>query len=139
MAKRLFQGEFGPIQRVYLLQTLMEEATADEGEDLMIRYNLNGIELNEEGFQKLSAEISLAPMVGNFPMPWGKERVQLFFGEVPLGESIEPIVIRKGFVRQLLAGGKIGAQGNRPYYEVCTDAKLLELARKKCASPTPKS
>ena len=41
--------------------------------------------------------------------------------------------------RQLLTGGKIGAQGNRPYYEVCTDAKLLELARKKCASPKPKN
>ena len=53
---------------------------------MLVRYNLNGIELNEEGFQKLSAEIALAPMGGNFPMPWGKERVQLYFGEVPLGE-----------------------------------------------------
>ena len=121
------------------LQTLMEDAAADEGEELLIRYNLNGIELNEEGFQKLSAEISLAPMGGNFPLPWGKERVQLFFGEVPLGESLEPIVIRKGFVRQLLPGGKIGAQGNRPYYEVCTDAKLLELARKKSPASARKS
>jgi hypothetical protein len=138
MAKRLFQDNPAPFN-VYHLQTLMEDAAADEGEELLIRYNLNGIELNEEGFQKLSAEISLAPMGGNFPMPWGKERVQLFFGEVPLGESIEPIVIRKGFVRQILAGGKIGAQGNRPYYEVCTDAKLLELARKKCASPKAKN
>ena len=98
------------------------------------RYNLNGIELNEEGFEKLSSEIALTPMAGNFTFPWGKERVQLYFGEVPLGESIEPIVVRKGFVRQLLAGGKIGAQGNRPYFEVCTDSKLLDLARKKFAS-----
>ncbi len=115
----------------------MEDTADNEGEELLVRYNLNGIELNEEGFQKLSSEISLAPMAGNFPLPWGKERVQLYFGEVPLGESLEPIVIRKGFVRQLLPGGKIGAQGNRAYYEVCTDAKLLNLARKKFAS-TPK-
>lgn len=134
MAKRLFRENASPFN-VYVLQTLMEEAAADEGEELLVRYNLNGIELNEEGFQKLSAEISLAPMAGNFPLPWGKDRVQLFFGEVPLGESIEPIVVRKGFVRQLLAGGKVGAKGTRAYYEVCTDPKLLELARRKVTPP----
>ncbi|MGD1210762.1 MAG: hypothetical protein ABR973_05320 [Candidatus Acidiferrales bacterium] len=134
MARRLFQTNPAPFN-VYMLQTLMEDAAEDEGEELLVRYNLNGIELNEEGFQKLSSEISLAPMTGNFPLPWGKERVQLYFGEVPLGESLEPIVVRKGFVRQLLPGGKIGAQGNRAYYEVCTDAKLLDLARRKVGSP----
>jgi len=133
MAKRLFKDNAAPFN-VYLLQSLMEDAEVDEGEELLVRYNMNGIELNDEGFQKLSSEISLAPMGGNFPLPWGKERVQLYFGEVPLGESLEPIVVRKGFVRQLLPGGKIGAQGNRPYFEVCTDAKLLDLARKKFTS-----
>jgi len=117
----------------------MEDVAADEGEELLVRYNLNGIELNEEGFQKLSAEISLSPMGGNFPLPWGKERVQLYFGEVPLGESLEPIVVRKGFVRQLLPGGKIGAQGTRAYYEVCTDPRLLELARKRFVAVNPKT
>jgi len=132
MAKRLFQGNAAPFD-VYLLQSLMEDTAADEGEELLIRYNLNGIELNDEGFQKLGSEISLLPMGGTFPLPWGRERVQLYFGEIPFGESLEPIVIRQGFVRQLLPGGKIGAQGNRAYYEVCTDPKLLELARKKAA------
>jgi hypothetical protein len=138
IAKRLFQKNPAPFN-VYLLQTLMEDTEADEGEELLVRYNLNGIEINEEGFNKLNAEISLAPMGGNFPMPWGKERVQLYFGEVPLGDSLEPIVIRKGFVRQLLPGAKIGAQGSRAYYEVCTDPKLLDLARKKVAASSPKS
>jgi hypothetical protein len=133
MAKRLFHENRSPFN-VFVLQTLMDDAVADEGEELLVRYNLNGIELNEEGFQKLSTEISMQPMSGNFPLPWDKERVQLFFGQVPLGESLEPIVIRKGFVRQLLSGGKVGAQGARAYYEVCTDGKLLELARKKFAS-----
>ncbi len=138
MAKRLLPVNASPFN-VYLLQTLMEDVAADEGEELLVRYNLNGIELNEEGFQKLSAEIALSPMGGNFPLPWGKERVQLYFGEVPLGESLEPIVVRKGFVRQLLPGGKIGAQGARAYYEVCTDVKLLELARKRFVAVNPKT
>jgi hypothetical protein len=137
MAKRLFKDNAAPFN-VYLTQSLMEDAASDEGEELMVRYNQNGIELNEEGFQKLSTEISLAPMGGNFPMPWGKERAQLYFGEVPLGETLEPIVIRKGFVHQLLQGGKIGAQGTRAYYEVCTDAKLLDIARKKFAGANAK-
>jgi hypothetical protein len=133
ITKRLFVDNASPFN-VFLLQPLMEDAAEDEGEELLVRYNLNGIEINEEGFQKLSNEIAMAPMSGNFPMPWGKERVPLYFGEVPLGDSLEPIVIRKGFVHQLLPGAKIGAQGTRPYYEVCTDSKLLDLARKKFAT-----
>jgi hypothetical protein len=134
IARRLFKQNAAPFN-IYLLQTLMDDTDESEGEELLVRYNLNGIELNEEGFEKLSSEIALTPMAGNFTFPWGKERVQLYFGEVPLGESIEPIVVRKGFVRQLLAGGQIGAQGTRPYYEICTDSKLLDLARKKFAPP----
>ena len=138
IAKRLFHKNPSPFN-VYLLQTLMEDAEVGEEEELLVRYNLNGIEINEEGFNKLNAEISLGPLGGNFPMPWGKERVQLYFGEVPLGDSLEPIVVRKGFVRQLLPGAKIGAQGTRAYYEVCTDPKLLDLARKKFAAAPAKS
>jgi hypothetical protein len=138
IAKRLFLNNPSPFN-VFLLQPLMEDAAEDEGEELLVRYNLNGIELNEEGFQKLSAEIAMSPMGGNFPMPWGKERVQLYFGEVPLGETLEPVVVRKGFVHQLLPGAKVGAQGTRAYYEVCTDPKLLELARKKFATVAAKT
>jgi hypothetical protein len=138
MAKRLFQKNPSPFN-VFLLQTLMEDAVEDEGEELVVRYNQNGVEMNEDAFQKISAEIALAPMGGNFPMPWGKERVQLYFGEVPIGDTFEPIIIRKGFVRQLLPGGKIGAQGTRTYFEVCTDPKLLELARKKAPALPAKS
>src|ERR1700730_3699601 len=135
IAKRLFEANPSPF-KVYLLQTLMDDTEGEEGEDLLIRYNLNGIELNEEGFEKLSAEISLAPVGCNFPMPWGKERAQLYFGEVPLGGSLEPIIVRKGFARQLLPGGTIGLQGTRAYFEVCTDEKLIDLARKKLAAPS---
>ncbi|MFY9805632.1 MAG: hypothetical protein WA211_08975 [Candidatus Acidiferrales bacterium] len=138
IAKRLFLNNPSPFN-VFLLQPLMEDAAEDEGEELLVRFNLNGIELNEEGFQKLSAEIAMSPMGGNFPMPWGKERVQLYFGEVPLGDSLEPVVVRKGFVHQLLPGAKIGTQGTRAYYEVCTDSKLLDLARKKFATAAPKA
>ena len=134
MARRLVADNPSPF-RVFSLQTLIVEgAGEEEGDELLMRYNMNGIELNEEGFQKLTSEISLFPLEGNFPMPWGKDRAQLFYGELPLGDSLEPIVVRRGMTRQLQAGGKIGGPTNRPFFEVCVHPKLLELARKKVAA-----
>jgi hypothetical protein len=138
VARRIFAQNPSPFN-VFLLQTLMEDVGDDEGEELLVRYNLNGIEMNEEGFEKLSGEISLTPLAGNFTMPWGKERVQLYIGELPLGNSLETIVVRKGSVRELLPDAKIGNPGPRSYYEVCTNPKLLEIARKKLSETPAKS
>jgi hypothetical protein len=44
-----------------------------------------------------------------------------------MGESVELLVLRKGFARQLLADGKVGGVSSHPYYEVCTSADLYEL------------
>ena len=79
----------------------------------MIRYNLNAIELNEEGFEKLSSEIALAPMAGNFPMPWGKERVQLYFGEVPLAGVARTDRYSKGFYPAIAARGEDWRRGEQ--------------------------
>jgi len=35
-----------------------------------------------------------------------------------LGESVELLVLRKGFARQLLPDGKVGGATSHPYYEV---------------------
>jgi len=105
---------------LFLFQTVMEGAGEEEAEELLIRYNLNGIELNDDGFAKLAEEISLTALEVDCPLPWGQERVALYFGEVPIADALEPIVIRKGLVRQLLPGGKIGRPGTLAYYEVCT-------------------
>ncbi len=138
VARRLLANNPSPFN-VFLLQTVMDGATEDEGEELLVRYNQNGIELNEEGHAKLAAEISLAPLEGNFPMPWGAEKVQLFFGELPLDGALEPIVIRRAVARELLAGGQIGGPGTHVYHEICTHPKLLELARRKVSGPPRKS
>ncbi|MFZ0639237.1 MAG: hypothetical protein WAN33_13210 [Candidatus Acidiferrales bacterium] len=134
VARRLMEKNPSPF-RVFLLQTLIVEGAAEEeGDELLMRFNMNGIELNEEGFQKLTSEISLFPLEGSFPMPWGKDRAQLYYGELPLGDTLEPMVVRRGMTRELLAGGKIGEPTSRPYFEVCVNPKLLELARKKVAA-----
>jgi hypothetical protein len=61
------------------------------------------------------------------PMPWGPDRCTFYLGEVPIGEKLEPIVIRKGVVHQLLPGSKIGDPGTHAYYEVCIGARVTEF------------
>jgi len=89
---------------------------------------MNGIELNDEGFQKLSEEISLEKLVTNLDMPWGKHEVTLHYGEVPMGESVELLVVRDGMARELLPDGKIGKPSDHHYYEVCTSPAIYDLA-----------
>jgi len=120
--------------RLFLFQTMTEGVAEDEADEFLIRFNLNGVELNDEGFQKLQEEISLTPLEADCVMPWGKERVTFFHGETPVGEGLEPVLIRRGFIRQMLPGGKIGEAGSRPYYEVCVHPKVLELGENLAAT-----
>jgi hypothetical protein len=105
----------------------LEGASAEEFDEFLVRFNMNGIELNEEGFQKLSEEISLDSVETKLHMPWGKENVTLYYGEVPMGESVELLVLRKGLARQLLPDGKIDVASSHAYYEVCTNPALYDL------------
>ena len=113
--------------RLFLFQTVMEGAAEEEMDEFLIRFNLNGVELNEEGFAKLCEEIAMTQVDTDCEMPWGRDRVTFYFGEAPLGEGLAPILIRKGLVRHLLPDGKIGTQGTHAYYEVCTSPKVFEL------------
>jgi hypothetical protein len=99
----------------------------EEADEFLIRFNLNGIELNDEGFAKISEEIALQEVEAECEMPWGRERTTFFFGNLPLGEALEPILLRRGFIRQMLPDGRIGAASQRAYYEVCTQPKAFEL------------
>jgi len=126
LAKRMLAGQKTHFSVFQFLNT-MEGASAEELDEFLVRYNHNGIELNDEGFQKLSEEISLESIDTKLDMPWGKQSVTLYYGEVPLGESVELLVLRKAFARQLLPDGKIGGATTHPYYEVCTSPALYDL------------
>ena len=126
LAKRMLSNQ-KTLFSVYQFLNTMEGASAEELDEFLVRYNHNGIELNEEGFQKLSEEISLDSVETKLDMPWGKQNVTLYYGEVPLGESVELLVLRKAFARQLLPDGKIGGATTHPYYEVCTSPALYDL------------
>ena len=133
-AKRLLSPNLS-LFRLFVFQTMMEDVAEDEADEFLIRFNLNGVELNEEGFRKLQEEISLTVIEADCILPWGKERTTFYSGETPVGEGLEPILIRRGFVRQLLPGGKFGVAGARAYYEVCTNPKVFELVELLTAAP----
>jgi len=126
LAKRMLSRQKTHFSIFQFLNT-MEGASAEELDEFLVRYNMNGIELNEEGFQKLSEEISLDSIETKLDLPWGKQNVTLFFGEVPLGESVDLLVLRKAFARQLLPDGKVGRATEHCYYEVCTSPALYDL------------
>jgi len=126
LAKRMLTGQ-RTLFSVFQFLNTMEGASAEELDEFLVRYNMNGIEINEQGFQKLSEEISLDFIETKLDMPWGKQDVTLFYGEVPLGESVELLVIRRAIARQLLPDGKIGGQTEHCYYEVCTSPALYDL------------
>src|SRR5712671_3409172 len=122
--------------RLFLFQTMMEGVAEDEADEFLIRFNLNGVELNEDGFLKLEEEIALTTVEADCVMPWGKERVTFYAGETPVGDGLEPILIRRGYVRQLLPDGKIGSAAAHAYYEVCTSPKVFELVEYLTATAT---
>jgi len=126
LARRMLAEQKSSFSIFHFLQS-MQGASAEELDEFLVRYNRNGIELNEEGFQKLSEEISLESVETKLDLPWGKETVTLFYGEVPMGDSVELLVLRKGAARELGSDGKIGKGSEHVYYEVCTAPALFNL------------
>jgi hypothetical protein len=126
VARRMLNGS-PSLFRLFVFQPGLEGAQEDEADEFLIRFNLNGVELNDEGFAKLTEEIALQSVELECEMPWGKEKTTFFLGQAPIGDAVEPILLRRGFVRQLLSDGRIGPEGQRAYYEVCTDPRVLDL------------
>ena len=98
---------------------------------MFTRYNINGIELNTEGFEKLQQEINLKKMscripelqseaftvyTGTFPTMAGKYQ-RLVIREAPIPvvspDSLKPLRLTK-----------------HKYYEVCTNRRLYEFVKK---------
>jgi len=126
VARRML-GDRSSLFRLFVFQPGVEGTQEDEADEFLIRFNLNGVELNDEGFATLSEEIALQSVEVDCEMPWGQELTTFFLGHVPVGDAVEPVLLRRGHVRQLLSDGRIGPEGQRAYYEVCTDARVLEL------------
>ena len=88
----------------------MEGASAEELDEFLVRYNTQRHRVERRRLSKNFPRKSRSSSIETkLEMPWGKEEVTLYYGEVPMGESVELLVLRKGVARQLLPDGKVGA------------------------------
>lgn len=116
---------------LFVFQTASDEEIEKTSDDLSIRYNVSGIEIDEVGFKKLSREIDLKTYYGDIP-DLQLEKVKLHAGKFPTKSGkYQKLVIREARIpvvdpsnlRQLRFT-------KRRYYEVCTSPKLYRFARK---------
>lgn len=127
--RKLVQDRKGPFN-LYVFQTLPDEALAATSDDLLTRFNVNGIELNAQGFEKLSNEIDLKLVKSDIAFS-DELPFNLYSGTFPtksghyqrliVRESQIPIVDPNSLKRRRIS--------SRKYYEVCTHPKLYKMLR----------
>ncbi len=86
-----------------------------------LRYNVNGVELESTGFDKLAGEIDLRPVPVDDTGRYLAGRCSDLQGERHL------ILLREGHIRRLGQAGP-GSRTERVYYEVVSDPQRLEVA-----------
>jgi hypothetical protein len=112
---------------LFVFQDVRDEGLDATADDLSLRYNVNGIELEREGFAKLSREINLKSIV--YPTE-NNEKVTLYTGKVPtLSGKYQRLVIREAAILQVKPESMdvIGPTSGK-YYEVCTHPAIYEFS-----------
>ncbi len=115
---------------LYVFQTISEKERGQTADDLFFRYNVNGIELNAEGFRKLSEEIRLTPMRVSLSAEGPDAAHRFYTGRVPLVHGrYQPLVIREAPVFDVDPESlSIRGKSTHWYYEVCTHPRLCQKA-----------
>lgn len=121
-------SEKNPPFNLYVFQGATDREMHDTHDDLNLRYNVNGIELNPEGFRKLRKEIDLK----RIGLVLKGKRAIFYTGRFPLATGeYRRLVIREGSIPRVQPDtlGVVGATDRR-YYEICTNPKVYELLKK---------
>lgn len=129
--RKLLAGKKSPFN-LYVFQTLSDEELASTKDDLFMRYNVNGIELSALAFEKLSHEIDLKLLRGDFVDSY-KQKSDLYIGKFPTQSGrYQRIIIREAQIPVVdPASLKTQRMTSRKYYEVCTHPKLYSWAKKR--------
>jgi hypothetical protein len=104
----------------------IDEANRRAAAGQYIRYNVNGIELSDDAFDKLQKEIQMERLDLKAPGAEGEPH-QLFLGKYPTvsGTSHQLLVRQAPLPIISLSNLKVTGSTNRYYYEVCTNPTLL--------------
>ncbi len=130
MVRRRLEPDKKPFN-LYVFQPQLEKASRATVDDLAIRYNVNGIELNLFGFQKLSQEIDLKEVQCSMP-ELQKESFKVYTGKYPtLSGQYQRLVIREEQIPEVKPNNvEIIRMTSRYYYEVCTHPALYKYVEK---------
>ena len=122
--RRTFDRDSNPFNLyVYLAGRNSDQTLSDD--EIVRRYNVNGVELNEAGFQKLADEIDLKIMNCFIP-ELHDEKIRIHTGKFPLVTgTFQRLIIREDWVREVdETDFQIKSKTTRKYYEVCTNPIL---------------
>jgi hypothetical protein len=121
--RRHYANEALP-HNLYVFKNAREDVD-DTVDDVSLRYNVNGIELSQDSFDKLSREIKLKKV----DCKAGRgEGVQFYAGKVPLlNGHFQQLVIRESPVYEIDPESYgITRPTLRKYYEVCTSQEIYD-------------
>lgn len=124
--KRLRKPMHDRTFNLFVFQSLRHEDAEVTADDLSLRYNVNGIELDPEGFAKLAREINLK----GIEYPAGNNgKTALYTGKVPtLSGKVQSLVIREASILEVKPDTlDVVGPTSRKYYEVCTQQAIYEF------------
>ena len=117
---------------LYVFQTALEEDVESSVDDVFIRYNVNGIELNYAGFNKLSQEINLTLLECRIP-DLQEDKLKLYVGKFPtVSGKYQRVVVREDQISEVDPNDlRVIRKTPRKYFEVCTHPKVHEYIKKR--------
>jgi hypothetical protein len=103
-----------------------EPLRGEKGE-VHLRYNLNGIELDEDGFFKLQTELTMQEV--ELQLPGDDTSTSFYVGRYPdLKGALHRVVVRQGRIRLLdKSHPRFGLPTADVFYEVVTDDEVLQM------------
>jgi hypothetical protein len=111
---------------VYVFQAISDDDAAENPDEALLKFNLNGIRISETGFRRLEQEISLEPCQLKLPELWGSEAFKLYAGLVPVGNDIfRKIVVRASRIPQIDPSDfSLQQWTDKWYYEICSNPAI---------------
>ncbi|OQX19876.1 MAG: hypothetical protein BWK80_36290 [Desulfobacteraceae bacterium IS3] len=112
---------------LYVFQGASDADVASTADDLSLRYNVNGIELDAAAFEKLSGEIDLKAV----EVLIHKKKRKFYTGKFPTVTGLyQRLIIREDRIPKIDTDTfEINELTDKAYYEVCTNPKLYEYIR----------
>lgn len=112
---------------LYVYQTVLSKYSAASADDIFFRYNINGIELNADGFEKLSKEIDLKSIECHIPS-LQKKKIKIHTGKCPtVTGEYQRLIIREAYIPEVTPDDmRVIRLTDQKYYEVCTHPMLYK-------------